>query len=124
MFCNLVQLDSGRWGCPACDPRGERTLPTSARRHCGAPSEQPAPPPLLAARMLQAELQQAVANGDLGLPLDEVEARLAVCRGCGQFLGMGCRVFSARHAPCRAWFWALVASRVRNIESCPQWPDT
>jgi hypothetical protein len=76
-----------------------------------------------AARALQAELAQAVVNGGLGIALAEVEARLAVCRGCGEFRGMGCRSFSARYVPCRAWFWALVAAPGRAVEQCQRWAE-
>ena len=34
-------------------------------------------------------MRQAVVNGDLAIALVEVEARLAVCRGCREFRGMG-----------------------------------
>jgi hypothetical protein len=119
VFCKLIQLESGRWYCPACDPQAERTLPLgTARRHCGPPT----PPAILAARALAAELRQAAAHGDLGLPLEQVEARLAVCSGCGDFRGAGCGRFAARYAACRAWFWALVGNRRQPLEPCERWP--
>ncbi len=40
MFCELTQLENGRWYCPACDPQRERTLPARAGRNCGPPAAQ------------------------------------------------------------------------------------
>jgi len=120
VFCRLSPIGA-RWHCRACDPHGRRTLPVgTARRHCGPPEA----PEVLAARALQTELTQAVANHQLGIGLPEIEARLAVCRACGEFRGMGCRSFSARYVPCRAWFWALVAAPGRTVEPCQRWART
>ncbi|MGD0897979.1 MAG: hypothetical protein ABR915_09080 [Thermoguttaceae bacterium] len=122
MFCRLVQLPTGRWHCPACDPEAGRTVPIAgARRHCRVPSGRPLAASQLAARALAIELTEAHANGRLGVSMVEIERRLAVCRRCGDFRGAGCRVFSRRYAACRAWFWALAADPARQIGPCEHW---
>jgi hypothetical protein len=122
MFCRLEELPGGRWHCPTCDPAGRRTLPLgTARRPCHAAGTRPLAASQIAVRILEAEIRLAVAKGELGVVLAEVEARLAACRACQEFRGMGCRCFSARYAPCRAWFWALVAAPGRAVEPCSRW---
>ena len=96
MYCRLIQLASGRWHCPACDPEAKRTLPLAANRNCPAELE------------LRTEAQQA--------------ALAAICRAnaCGRFdsLNDACRSCGCTSERHQAWL-----SRLR-IGRCPagQWP--
>jgi hypothetical protein len=101
--CDLIQLPSGRWYCPSCDPEQRRTVPLASTRLCS-------PPPDLvpAARRLGISLSdvghyaQALARWTLaGFPVrdpaevERIEREL--CRPCAHYVAgrcaeCGCRV--------------------------------
>ena len=89
MFCDLVQLDlghplAGRWYCPACDPKKERTLPVRARRNCS--DFKPAPVHQQVIRSIAAFMNDCPRSEE---ELRRLAEQCAACEdyvdGCGRF---------------------------------------
>lgn len=132
--CHFVPLSGALHRCVHCgqrltSPHPSERIYARCRGHLApshlAPAEhtggEAARTPEQLAAALAADVRQYTLNRLTRATPVDIEAKLAVCRACSDFLGDNCRRYADCCAHARDWVWALVEHVGHPIRQCAHW---